>query len=184
MGPEPLSTEWDQVWGTLTTILERRSVQAGYVVSALVLVAVLLLVARRAGWSSGRRAVGVLAALSLALFPALTLARRGVDLRRRPTCDLSWSLGASDAEQVLNLVLLVPAGFFAAWALRRFWVVVLAAVVLSVGAEALQAALDIGACQGGDVARNVAGAVLGAVIGLLVAHSSRALDGGRMDHDA
>ena len=169
MGPELLSTEWDQVWGTLTTILERRSVQAGYVVSAVVLVAVLLLWARRAGWSSGRTVVGVLAALSLALFPALTLARRGLDLRRRPTCDLTWSVGAGNAEQLLNLVLLVPAGFFAAWALQRFWVVVVTAVALSVGAETLQAALDIGACQGGDVARNVAGAVVGAALGFLAA---------------
>jgi hypothetical protein len=166
-----LFSAWDQVWRLLTILLERRSVQAGYLVSAVVLVTASLVAARVARWPAGRTAVGVAAALSLALFPALTLARRGVDLRRRPTCDLSWSLAPSNAEQVLNLVLLLPAAFFAAWALQRFWVVALAALALSLGAEAAQAALDIGACQGGDVARNVAGAWAGAVAGVLVALS-------------
>lgn len=153
----------------LTTRLDQRSVHLGYLVSASVLVTVTLVAARRARWGAGRCAVGVAAALSVALFPALTLARRGVDLRRRPTCDWAWALEPTNAEQVLNVVLLVPAGFFAAWALRRIWPVVLGALALSVGAEALQAALDIGTCQAGDMARNVAGALVGAVCGALLA---------------
>jgi hypothetical protein len=168
VGPESLNAAWDQVWGTLTTLLGRRSVQAGYLVSAVVLVAAALVAARRARWPARRTWVGVAAALSLALFPALTLARPGVDLRRHPTCDLTWSLEPTNAEQVLNLVLLVPAAFFAAWALRRFWVVVLAAAALSLGAEAVQAAIGIGACQAGDLVRNVAGAVVGAAGGVVV----------------
>ena len=144
--------------GAAHLLLGRRSVQAGYVVSAVVLSVAALVVARRAHWDAARTAVGVAAALSLALLPALTLARRGLDLRRRPTCDWAWALEPTNAEQVLNLVLLLPAGFFAAWALRRVWPVVLAAGALSLAVEALQATLDIGACQAGDMARNAAGA--------------------------
>jgi hypothetical protein len=167
---DTLTSAWDQVWLLLTLLLERRSVQLGYLVSAVVLVTATLLVVRVARWDRGRSAVAVLAALSLALFPALTLARRGVDLRRHPTCDWAWVLEPSNAEQVLNLVLLLPAGFFAAWALRRVWVVVLVAAALSVGTEAAQAILDIGACQAGDMTRNAAGALVGAVCGALLAH--------------
>jgi hypothetical protein len=164
-----LSAAWDQVWGLLTILLGRRSVQAGYVVSAVVLSLAAVVVARRARWDATRTVVGVAAALSLALLPALTLARRGIDLRRQPTCDWAWGLEPTDAEQVLNLVLLLPAGFFAAWALRRVWTVVLAAAALSIAVETLQATLDIGACQVGDMARNAAGAFLGAVAGALLA---------------
>ncbi len=179
-----LSAAWDQVWALLTILLGRRSVQLGYLVSTTVLLAAALVAARRAHWDRARSAVGVAAALSLALFPALTLARQGVNLRRSPTCDWVWSLEPTDAEQLLNLVLLLPAGFFAAWALRRIWPVALGALVLSLGAEATQAALDIGACQAGDMARNVAGALIGAVAGALLgrflARRSRVSPGGRV----
>ena len=168
---ETLTSAWDQVWALLTLLLGRRSVQLGYVVSAGVLVGLTLVAAWVAQWRPGRILVAVLAALSLALFPALTLARRGIDLRRRPTCDWAWALEPTNAEQVLNVVLLLPAGFFAAWALRRVWVVVLAAVALSVGAEGVQAILDIGACQAGDMTRNGAGALVGAVAGALLARA-------------
>ena len=134
-----LSAAWDQVWTLLTILLGRRSVQLGYLVSATVLVAAVLVAARRAHWDRARSAVAVAAALALALFPALTLARRGVNLRRSPTCEWVWGLEPTDAEQLLNLVLLLPAGFFAAWALRRIWPVALGALVLSLGAEATQA---------------------------------------------
>lgn len=158
----------DQLWGTVSSLLDRNSVQLGYLVSAVVLVACALGVAGAARWEPGRRLVAVLAALSLALFPALTLARRGIDLRRHPSCDWSWALESAGTEQVLNVVLLLPAGFFAAWALRRVWPVVLAAVALSVGAEVVQAVLDLGVCQEGDVVRNVGGAFGGAVSGALL----------------
>jgi hypothetical protein len=178
-----LNAAWDQVWTLLTILLGRRSVQLGYLVSATVLVAGVLVAARRAHWDKARSAVGVAAALALALFPALTLARRGVNLRRSPTCEWVWGLEPTDAEQVLNLVLLLPAGFFAAWALRRIWPVALGALVLSLGAEATQAALDIGACQAGDMVRNIAGALFGAVAGALLgrylARRTRVSPGGR-----
>jgi hypothetical protein len=163
-----VSAAWDQVWGLLTELLGRPSVQAGYVVSAAVLVLAALILARRARWGAGRSALAAAAGLTVALFPALTLARRGVDLRRSPTCNWAWALEPTNAEQVLNLVVLLPAGFFAAWALRRAWPVVVGALVLSFGAEAAQAALDIGACEAGDMARNAAGAFAGAVLGALL----------------
>ncbi len=172
MDPATLSSAWDQVWGTVTSLLGRRSVQLGYLASASVLVVVTILGSRRAAWEAGRRAVAVAAALALALFPALTLARRGVDLRRRPTCEWAWALEPTNAEQLLNLVLLLPAGFFAAWALRRVWPVALGALALSLGAEAVQAVLSIGWCQAGDMARNVAGALAGAVAGALLGRLS------------
>lgn len=173
MDSDTLSSAWDQVRGMLTELLGRPSVQLGYVVSAVVLAAVTLFAARRARWDGGRSVVAVAAALALALFPALTLARRGVDLRRRPTCNWVWGLEPTNAEQLLNLLLLLPAGFFAAWALRRVWPVVLGALVLSLGAEAAQAVLDIGTCQAGDIARNAAGALAGALSGALLARLLR-----------
>lgn len=169
MDPDTLSAAWDKVWALLTELLGRPSVQLGYVVSAVVLVGLTLLATHWSRWGAGRSAVAVLAALALALFPALTLARRGVDLRRSPTCDWAWGVEPANAEQVLNLVLLLPAGFFAAWALRRVWPVLLAAMALSMGVEAVQATLDIGTCEAGDMARNVAGAWVGAVCGALLA---------------
>jgi hypothetical protein len=168
---DTLRSAWDQVWALLTILLGRRSVQLGYLVSAVVLVAATLVAVRVARWERGRSAVAVLAALALALLPALTLARHGLDLRRHPVCDWAWTLEPDDAEQVLNLVLLLPAGFFAAWALRRVWPVVLAAAALSVGVEATQAILDIGTCQAGDMTRNAAGALLGAAAGALLARA-------------
>lgn len=173
MDPDTLRSAWHQVWGLLTELLGRPAVQLGYVVSALVLVAVTLFLTRRAGWEPGRSAVAVAAALAVALLPALTLARRGFDLRRSPTCDWAWALEPANAEQVLNLVLLLPAGFFAAWALGRVWPVVIGALLMSLGAEAVQATLDIGACEAGDMARNVAGALAGAVCGALLAWQLR-----------
>lgn len=164
-----MSSAWDQVWYLLTLLLGKRSVQLGYLVSAAVLVVAVVIGAQRARWDAARTSVGVAAALSVALMPALTLARRGVDLHRRPTCGWAWGLEPSNAEQVLNLVLLLPAGFFAAWALRRVWPVVLAAGALSLGVEACQAALGIGTCQADDMARNFAGAVAGALAGALLA---------------
>ncbi len=168
MDRDTLSAAWDKVWALLTELLGRPSVQLGYIVSAVVLVGVTLLATRRSRWEAGRSAVAVLAALALALLPALTLARRGVDLRRSPTCDWAWGVEPANAEQVLNLVLLLPAGFFAAWALRRVWPVLLVALALSLGAETVQATLDIGACEAGDMARNVAGAWVGAVCGAVL----------------
>ena len=83
-----MSAAWDQVWAMLTELLGRPSVQAGYVVSAAVLVVAALVLARRARWTAGRSAVAAAAGLTVALFPALTLARRGVDLRRDPWAQL------------------------------------------------------------------------------------------------
>ena len=176
---------WDQVWGRVVADASRTSVQLGFVVSAVFLVALTLALVRRAGWSPGRRVVAVLAALGLALFPALTLARRGIELRI-PTCERSWGLGLTTAEQVLNLALLVPAGFFAGWALRRVWPVAVAALFLSVGVESVQAVFGLGMCQTGDVVRNVAGAVLGAYEGAVLARwlqgrsRGRTAEGGRV----
>jgi hypothetical protein len=163
-----LGSAWDQVWALVTELLGRPSVQLGYAVSAVVLVGLTLLAVQRARWGGGRSVVAVGGALSLALFPALTLARRGVDLRRTPSCDWDWALAPANAEQLLNLVLLFPAGLLGAWALRRIWPVLLVALVLSLGAEAIQATLDIGACQAADMARNVAGALAGAFCGVLL----------------
>lgn len=161
---------WDEAWATVRSLLSRPSVQLGYAVSAIVLVAATMVLARRAGWTRNRQAVGMAAALSLALFPALTLARRGVDLKRHPGCQLVWRGGVepASAEQLLNLLLLVPAGFFCAWALRRAWPVAVGALVLSVGAESTQAVLGIGLCQTTDVLRNVVGAVVAACFGSML----------------
>ena len=159
---------WDQVWGRVVADASRTSVQLGFGLSAVVLVALTVVLVRRAGWPPGRQVLAVLAAFGLALFPALTLARRGIELRH-PTCEWSWGLSLTTAEQVLNLALLLPAGFFAGWALRRVWPVALAALLLSVGVESVQAVFGLGMCQTGDVVRNVAGAVLGAYEGAVLA---------------
>ncbi|MEO5652362.1 MAG: hypothetical protein ABIN79_01020 [Marmoricola sp.] len=103
---------WDQVWAVVVILTDRRSVRLGYVVSAVGLVALALALTRRAGWATGRRVLGVLAALGLAIFPAMTLARHGIELRV-PTCEWGWGVRLITPEQVLNFALLVPAGFFA-----------------------------------------------------------------------
>lgn len=78
-------------------------------------------------------------------------------------------------DAVLNVVLLVPFGFFALLALRGTMptlvalpMVVLSATTISVVVEATQAAYRIGACDSSDVVHNTAGAFLGALLGALV----------------
>ena len=159
---------WDQLWAYVVGYTARRSVRLGYAVSAVVLVGLTLLLVRRAAWPLGRRALAVAAALGLAIFPAMTLARRGIELRM-PSCEWGWGITLITPEQLLNFVLLVPAGFFAGWALRRVWPVAVVALCLSAGVEGVQAVFGLGSCQTGDVVRNVAGAVLAAFEGTVVA---------------
>ena len=64
------------------------------------------------------------------------------------------------------MLMLVPFGIAAGYALRRFWPVALTGLAASLLVEATQGLLGNGSCQGDDVVRNVAGAVAGALLGV------------------
>jgi hypothetical protein len=125
--------------------------------------------AKSAGWPRDRLYAGRAAAASLSLALAVTLARvtPGLSLHWRG-CTMGDGLPLDDAEGVLNVLLLVPWGVAAGYALRRFWPVLLAGVAACVLIELTQGLLGNGSCQGDDVVRNLAGAAVGAGIGLVL----------------
>jgi glycopeptide antibiotics resistance protein len=70
---------------------------------------------------------------------------------------------------VLNVLLLVPWGVAAGYALRRFWPVVAVGAAASLLIELTQGLLGNGTCHSDDLVRNAAGAVIGAGIGIVAA---------------
>ncbi len=127
-------------------------------------------VAKARGWPVDRLYAGRAAAASLSLALAVTLARAtpglSVDWRG---CTGGLGLPLTDAEGMLNVLMLVPFGITAGYALRRFWPVFLAGAAACVLIELTQGLLGNGSCQGDDVVRNLAGAAIGAGIGLVLA---------------
>ena len=122
-------------------------------------------------WPQDRLYAGRAAAASLSLALAVTLARvtpgLSVDWRG---CTGGLGLPVTDAEGVLNVLMLVPFGITAAYALRRFWPVFLAGAGACALIELTQGLLGNGSCQGDDLVRNLAGAAIGAGIGIVLAH--------------
>ena len=121
-------------------------------------------------WPKDRLYAGRAAAASLSLALSVTLARvtpgLSVDWRG---CTGGLGLPVTDAEGILNVLMLVPFGIAAGYALRRFWPVFLAGVGASVLIELTQGLLGNGSCQGDDMVRNLAGAAIGTGIGLVLA---------------
>jgi hypothetical protein len=152
------------------SILEQPNV---WVAFALFCVGTMTQVSRMAKarrWPRDRLYAGRLAAASMSLALAVTLARRtpglSVDWRG---CGGGTGFPIGDAEAVLNVALLVPWGIAAAYTLRRFWPVFLAGVGASLLIELVQGLLGNGTCHSDDLVRNAAGAAIGAGIGLVVA---------------
>ncbi len=126
-------------------------------------------VAKARGWPQDRLYAGRAAAASLSLALAVTLARvtpgLSVDWRG---CTGGVGLPLTTAEGILNVLMLVPFGITAAYALRRFWPVFLAGAGACALIELTQGLLGNGSCQGDDVVRNLAGAAIGAGVGLVL----------------
>ena len=126
--------------------------------------------AKARGWPQDRLYAGRAAAAAMSLTLAVTLARvtpgLSVDWRG---CGGGTGLPIDDAEAVLNVVLLVPWGVAAAYALRQFWSVVLAGVGAPLLVEMAQGLLGNGTCHSDDLVRNSVGAAVGAGIGLVLA---------------
>ncbi|MBF4763920.1 VanZ family protein [Nocardioides islandensis] len=127
--------------------------------------------AKARGWPRDRVYAGRAAAAAMSMALSVTLARvtpgLSVDWRG---CGGGTGLPVDDAEAVLNVVLLVPWGVAAAYALRRFWPVFLAGVGASLLVELVQGLLGNGTCHSDDLVRNCVGAAVGAGIGLVLAH--------------
>ncbi|GCD89666.1 hypothetical protein NLS1_16720 [Nocardioides sp. LS1] len=120
--------------------------------------------ARRVGWSAHRILAAAAAGMGVALVLATTLGRYrdGLMFGLGRSC-LRTSVGLGTPEQQLNLALFAPATFFAVVATRRLRLVLVSALLLSLGVEGIQLVTDLGACQTSDVALNLAGAVAVAV---------------------
>ena len=127
--------------------------------------------AKAAGWSRDRLYAGRAASAALSLALAVTLARAtpglSVDWRG---CGGGLGLPVDNAEGVLNVLLLVPWGVAAAYALRRFWPVFAVGAAASLLIELAQGLLGNGTCHSDDLVRNLAGAVIGAGLGVVVAN--------------
>ncbi len=137
--------------------------------------------AKAAGWSRDRvyAARAAAAALSLALAVTLARATSGLSVDWRG-CTPGIGLPLSDAEGILNVLMLVPWGIAAGYAAAPL----LAGLPRRRGAslliEATQGLLGNGSCQGDDLVRNLAGAAIGAGIGIVLADvygSRRRTDG-------
>src|SRR5215207_4547037 len=144
-----------------------------WVAFALLCVGTMTQVSRTAkvrGWPTDRLYAGRAAAASLSLALAVTLARvtPGLSFDWRG-CTGGLGLPVTDAEGILNVLMLVPFGIAAAYALRRFWPVLLAGAGACVLIELTQGLLGNGSCQGDDVVRNLAGATIGAGVGIVLA---------------
>jgi hypothetical protein len=126
--------------------------------------------AKAAGWSRDRvyAARAAAAALSLALAVTLARATTGLSVDWRG-CTPGLGLPVTDAEGLLNVLMLVPWGIAAGYALRRFWPVFLVGAAASLLIELTQGLLGNGSCQGDDLVRNLAGAAIGTGLGIMAA---------------
>jgi VanZ like family len=122
-------------------------------------------------WARDRLYAGRAAAAALSLALAVTLARStpglSVDWRG---CGGGLGLPVGDGEAVLNVLLLVPWGVAAGYALRRFWPVFAVGAAASLLIELAQGLLGNGTCHSDDLVRNAAGAAIGAGLGILLAN--------------
>ena len=130
--------------------------------------------AKRAGWPKNRLYAGRLAAASLSLALAVTLARAtpGLSVHWRG-CLGGWGVPVGDAEAGLNLLMLVPYGIAAGYALCRFWPVFWLGAGCAVLIEFTQGLLGNGACSSDDVLRNLAGAAMGVGLGVVLGRAAR-----------
>lgn len=140
-------------------------------VGILVLAPAAMLCAYGRGWSRARIACAGLAGGSFALVPATTLARGDAVFAWGRSCLIQPGLSVGTPEAKLNVLLFAPAAFFASLAVRRAATVVLAALVVSAGVEAVQSVTALGTCQTSDVVRNVAGAVVACGVAALLLHT-------------
>ena len=152
-------------------VLGQRQTQVTLLVAAVVLVPVAVVPAQRSGTGWLRVGYAAAAAASTALVLAVTIGRydSGYLVRWGRECLVQPGLGAQTPEEWLNLVLFVPASFFAVLATRRLWLTLLGALLLSVVVEAAQSVLGNGTCQTADVVRNVTGAVLAGLFAWVLA---------------
>ena len=127
--------------------------------------------AKAAGWSRMRLYAARAAAAALSLALAVTLGRTtpglSVDWRG---CGGGIGLPVENAEGILNVLLFVPWGIAAGYALRRFWPVVAVGAAASLLIELVQGSLGNGTCHSDDLVRNLAGAMIGAGLGVVLAY--------------
>jgi hypothetical protein len=139
---------------------------------AVPVVGLLVALARRRSSRGVRMASGLLAATFTAiLLVTLTPGRMSY---HPGVCAFYWTgtardLGSTDGK-LLNILMFVPLGFFAAMLVRRTRLPLLGALLLSPAIELTQRELPSlrRACDLVDVVDNVGGAVVGAVAGLVV----------------
>lgn len=147
-------------------LFEDPSVRAGFVVGCLVLAPLSGWAARRRSWSGGRALAAGLAGVGLSGMFAVTLARWiefHPDFRWRG-CTTGSGLTVTDGEALLNVLVLMPAAFFAMLAVQRFLVVAVAATLVTVAVETVQSLASLGTCQTSDVVRNSGGALVAAAV--------------------
>ncbi len=156
---------------TAWSILRQPNVWVAFALLGVGLMTQFSRTAKAARWSRDRLYAGRAAAAGLSLALAVTLARAtpglSVDWRG---CSGGLGVPVNDAEAVLNVLLLVPWGVAAAYALRRFWPVVAVGAAASLLIELAQGLLGNGTCHSDDLVRNLAGALMGAGLGVVLAN--------------
>ena len=109
----------------------------------------------------------ILLAVSVLLILFATVLFR-VPNPQKPQMELFWSYKAWFAgnaslgrEIVLNILLFVPFGFSMALITKKNWVVIVAALVLTVATEIIQLVFGLGLFEWDDIINNTLGAVIG-----------------------
>lgn len=119
----------------------------------------------------------ILLALSIMLILYATVLFR-IPNPQKPQLELFWSYKAwfsgnasLGREIVLNILLFVPFGFSLGLLTKKSWLVMLVALILTVGTELVQLIFGLGLFEWDDIINNT----LGAGIGLAIAKAALAL---------
>lgn len=156
----------------LNILLHHLEVPAAFVPGSLLLGGLAWWLAPRRGWAQWP---AVLAGCALALVLALTVVRPigqfsagGLNpLATLRQCTVG-SFSLAHVYEQLNVVMLVPLGYFGTLAIRRPLLIVASCVLVSGFAEFVQGATGGGECQVRDLVHNTVGGVLGVLVAMVV----------------
>ncbi|GAA2691460.1 MULTISPECIES: VanZ family protein [Actinosynnema] len=158
-------------------LLDTPSMLVGVVVGPVLLGAAGWWAARRWGW---RRVPGALAGLGVGLVLGVTLSRQVPEWASiysgSPHAEFCTVRGFSFdlGNEMLNVLLLAPAAFFAVLATGATWRVLGAAVGLSAVIELVQPLTERGVCETQDLLNNSLGAAIAVVLGAVALAGERA----------
>lgn len=159
-------TGLESLLAVASSVLRNPLILAGIVVGVVVAGVAGWWAAGRFGW---RRGPSLGAGVSLGVALGVTMSRTlpdyaamsGVVVAEAPFCQIN-GLSLQGANEVLNVLLFMPAVVFGVLAVRRVWPVLVSAVALSAVIELVQPITGRGICETQDFLNNTLGAAVAA----------------------